>query len=98
MYWNDYIFVLSVYGGLVIAILEILWAIYFIWKYKNKLNIGLGFITLLLNGIASFMMIVMILGAWPTIIPLLIIMLTTFILLALLLYSRKTNKQNRSEI
>jgi len=81
-----------------LAILEIVFAIHFTLKNKSGINVGLGTFTVILNGLAFYMMIVMRLGAWPTIIPHLLIILSTLILIGMYLVTRKRIQKERTKI
>lgn len=96
MGWEDYIFVVLLYIALVLAILGIGWSIYFTWKHEGKINVILAIAVIILNGVSSYMIINILRGAWPDVIPILLVGFTSALLIGQVLINKKLRHANKT--
>jgi len=79
--------------ALVLSIIEIGWTIYIGLRHKSFWNTIVAITLAPLNLLSCVMIIAMFMGAWPTILPLIIIGVTTLVILLQFWLNKKKQRQ-----
>jgi CHASE2 domain-containing sensor protein len=87
--------IIWIYLPMVIATIEVVWSLKLTIQKKSNFDLIASFLILALNGFAVYILIVILNGSWPTYIPHLAILISTFIIVIQIIRRKKNVWQQR---